>query len=91
MSSTALTPDTECRRYVASYYHDGLWWRLDVYAYDWNDADARCKKLGARLDGEFVCAIPGSVKARPLVDWMCRLRNLVSHTDKKLQSRTKIL
>jgi hypothetical protein len=78
MIYTGLTPDEECRRFVASYHHDGSWWILDIYAYDWEDAEARCKKLGVRLDGEFSCVIESSLGNRPLIDAYCRFRTFVS-------------
>lgn len=77
MFYSGLTPGEECRRFVASYHHDGHWWVVDLYAYDWDDADSRCKKLGLRLDGEFACAIQASAKARPMIQALCSLRNFL--------------
>lgn len=36
---------------------------IDIYAYDFNDADIRCKKLSLRLLGEHQMAIPAGTGA----------------------------
>lgn len=77
MTYPGLTPNEECRRFVASYHHDGHWWILDIYAYDWSDAETRCKKLGLRLDGEFAGVVEGSLRSRAFVEVFCRVRTAV--------------
>lgn len=46
--------DRNVRRFVASYLWVGAVWSVDIYAYDWDDAQARCKVLNVKLDGELV-------------------------------------
>jgi hypothetical protein len=57
--------DQPTKRYLASYFWDDAWWSVIVTAYDWQDAEARCKALGRlRLDGELVVTIPMPVSSR---------------------------
>lgn len=59
--------------FVCSYYHDGTWWAVSIQAYDWEDAEARVKKLGnLRLDGQVVARVPCRWMAR-LWCWMTNL------------------
>ena len=44
--------------FVCSYFHDHSQWSLTIDAYDWDDAEARCRKLGLKLDGELVATVP---------------------------------
>ena len=47
------------KEFVCSYHHDGADWCVNIHAYDWQDAQERCRKLGwLRLDGEMVARIP---------------------------------
>jgi hypothetical protein len=46
--------DRPTKRFLARYFHDGAWWGTDVHAYDFADAEARCKSLNMKLDGEHV-------------------------------------
>jgi len=55
------------KAYTCSYWHDHAQWGLTIYARDWDDALARCHKLGLRLDGEVQAVIP----ARS--GWLARL------------------
>lgn len=63
----------KCTRFLANYDHDGSNWGVDIYAYDWEDAAERCRKLNLNLDGEFVMAVPARM------GWFakasCRIRN----------------
>lgn len=64
-------------RYQARYYHDGSWWVLEIMAPNWDDAEARCRKLGLQLDGEIMAKIPASVPgAGLLARAVCWWRNL---------------
>lgn len=47
------------KEFLCSYHHDGAEWSVNIHAYDWKDAEERCKKLGwLRLDGEVVAKVP---------------------------------
>lgn len=63
------------KRFLANYYHDGAWWTLNIYAYDFDDAEVRCKKLNAQLLGELKMSIP-AVTGSWLAKAICWLRNL---------------
>jgi len=48
--------------FLCSYHHDGAEWSLTLHAYDFEDAAARCKKLGfLRLDGEIMAVVPAKL------------------------------
>lgn len=64
--------------FCCSYFHDGSWWGITITAYDWADAEVRAKKLGLRLDGEFVASIPALLPASGLVQAVVALRNRLS-------------
>lgn len=49
------------KKFCCQYYHDGGWWSLMIDAYDFQDAEARAKKLGLQLDGEHVMTIPARI------------------------------
>lgn len=66
------------KRFLARYYHDGAWWSIDVYAYDFDDAESRCGKLGLQLDGEHVMTIPAVGKSSWLPNLIIRVRNLLT-------------
>lgn len=56
------------KTYVCHYYHDGSKWGLNITAADWEDAEARVKKLGnLHLDGELKATYPISL------GWWCKL------------------
>lgn len=60
--------------FLCSYHHDGCEWSVKLDAYDWEDAEARVKKLGyLRLDGELLVTIPA--KAGFIARTACQLRN----------------
>lgn len=64
--------DRDTRPFCCRYYHDGAWWALTIYAYDWSDAGARCRKLGVALDGELVAKVPalfGTRLMRAITAW----------------------
>lgn len=46
------------RKFCTRYFHDGTWWAADIQAYDFEDAEIRCKKLGMQLDGVHVLTLP---------------------------------
>lgn len=61
--------------FLYSYYHDGFTWSVTLHAYDWDDAEARARKLGnLRLDGELIAEIPAHI------GWfaksLCRVKNI---------------
>lgn len=56
-------------QFCCSYYHDGAWWALTIAAYDWSDAEARCKKLGLKLDGELMATVPRMFGFGKLIAW----------------------
>lgn len=66
------------RRYLADYYHDGERPTISIYAYDFPDAEVRCKKLGLRLLGEHMMTIP-AVGGSWLPTLIIRLRNLLAN------------
>lgn len=60
--------------FLFSYYHDGGNWSVTIHAYDWQDAEARAKKLGnLKLDGEIVSELPA--RCGILANIVCRVRN----------------
>ena len=70
------------RRFVTSYFWNGSLWHVDLYAYDWDDAEARCKALGRlRLEGEYAFCIrtpqASASTAGFLVRAYCWLRNWI--------------
>ncbi len=74
--------DRPTHRFAARYFHDDAWWSAEVYAYDFEDAEARCKTLNMKLDGLHVATIPCSPAAapviRPLASLACWIRNTVT-------------
>ena len=71
------TPVTERNtRFLASYYHDGSWWVVDIYAADFDDAEVICKAHNLRLDGEHVMTIP-AVGGSWLANLIIRLGNVL--------------
>lgn len=76
-----MQPQDAKTQYCVSYYHNGSWWGLRLYAVDWADAEAICSKLSMRLDGEFVCEIPERFVRWPwLANLICRVCNLFNPT-----------
>lgn len=67
--------DRSTKRFLAEYYHDGGTWGIDIYAYDFDDAEVRCKKLGLQLLGEHKMTIP-AVGGAWLPNLIIRVRNL---------------
>lgn len=63
------------KKFLTQYYHDGRWWCSSIDAYDWDDAEARCRKLGMQLDGEHVMTIPAC--GGPLANLIIWFRNLL--------------
>lgn len=63
-------------KFLASYFHRGSWWGVEIYALDWDDAEAICRKLSLRLDGEHKLTIP--VGNSWLANVICWLRNRLS-------------
>ena len=51
------TAQQETKPYACSYFHDRVQWALTIHAYDWDDAEARCRKLGLTLDGELIATV----------------------------------
>jgi hypothetical protein len=52
--------DRPTKRFLAEYFHDDAWWTVDIYAYDFADAETRCKKLSLKLLGEHKMTIPAT-------------------------------
>ncbi len=48
--------DRPTKSFLCRYYHDGHWWAVTLQAYDFEDAEARAKKLSLQLEGELVFA-----------------------------------
>jgi len=70
----AMNATRNTKPFLCSYHHDGCEWSLTVHAYDFEDARARCSKLGfLRLDGEVVARIPA--KLGFFVALACQVRN----------------
>lgn len=73
----AMMGNSKTRQFLCSYHHDGAQWSVTLDAYDFQDAEARCKKLGfLRLDGELIATIPAGAGLGPLVPLVCWLKNL---------------
>ena len=65
------------RPFLFSYHHDGATWSVTLHAYDFEDAEARAKKLGnLKLDGELMATIPAPVGFLPKI--VCAIRNAFS-------------
>ena len=72
-----MSGNNKTKPFACSYHHDGCEWGVTIHAYNFEDAEARRKKLGyLRLVGEFIATVPA--KAGPLVKAVCWLRNLFS-------------
>lgn len=44
--------DRPTRLFTATYRHDDATWSIQFKAYNFADAEERCRKLGLTLDGE---------------------------------------
>lgn len=64
------------KKYCTRYYHDNTWWASEIMAWDWEDAEVRCKKLNMQLDGEYVMEIPAGPEFIP--NMICKVKNLFS-------------
>lgn len=67
--------ENEYRKFLARYYFDGSWWCIDIMAKDWDEAEARCKKLGLQLDGEHVVTIRHVLGGRTIADLIIGIKN----------------
>ena len=66
----------DLKRFLCSYHHDDCEWSLTLHAYDMQDANERCKKLGwLRLDGELMFRVPVCFKA--LAEFICSTANIM--------------
>lgn len=45
-------------KFLARYFHDGAWWTLELYASDFDDAQAICDAHNLQLDGQHMMTIP---------------------------------
>lgn len=61
-------------KFLASYFHNGSWWGVEIYAVDWDDAETICRKLNLRLDGEHKFSVP-AIGPTWIPDAICRVRN----------------
>lgn len=66
--------DRPTKRFLAEYFHDGAWWGIDIYAYDFDDAETRCRKHSLKLLGEHKATIP-SVTGSWLPNLIIHIRN----------------
>ncbi len=62
------------KKFLVSYYHDGSWWGIELFAADWQDAEVICKAHNLTLDGEHVATIPAGAGAW-LPNLIIRIRN----------------
>jgi len=84
----ALSPtrasDRPTHRFTARSFHDGAYWGSEVHAHDLADAEAGCKVLNKKLDGQHMATpscIPAAMPvARPLVRLASWFRNTISRT-----------
>jgi hypothetical protein len=65
----------QTKPFLCNYHHQGDKWCVTIHAYDWDDAEARCKKLGLNLDGELKATIPA--RAGLLAKVVCALANWI--------------
>lgn len=73
------------KKYACRYYHDGKWWALDLMAQNYEDADARVRKLGnLQLLWEVKAQIPAIAGAGILVRVITSLRNFLSRRARPL-------
>ncbi len=69
-----MRSNEKMKPFACSYHHDGSEWALTLYARDFEDARARCNKLGfLRVDGELIARIPARIGI--LARFACWLRN----------------
>jgi hypothetical protein len=69
---TAPPASRVTEKFCCSYRHDGADWAVMIEAYDWDDAEARVKKLGyLRLDGKLIATVPVGWIGR-LISWLRR-------------------
>jgi hypothetical protein len=72
-----MSADYKTKRFLCSYHHDGANWSIVLNARDWQDAEARCKKLGyLRLDGELMAEFPA--KLGWIAKLICRVRSFLT-------------
>lgn len=64
-------------QFFCRYFHDGVWWGVQISAYDWTDAAARAAKLGLQLDGEIGAKVPAVAGAGFAVRCWTAMRNLL--------------
>lgn len=62
------------KQFLADYFHDDARWALLIDAYDFDDAEVRCRKLGLNLLGEHKITIPATTGAW-LPNLIIRFRN----------------
>lgn len=62
------------KKFLARYYHRGSWWGIDIFAVDWDDAEAICRAHNLQLDGEYMMTIP-AITGGWLPSLICRIRN----------------
>ena len=55
--------DRPTYRFLARYSHDGAQWGINIYADDFADAEARCKALNLKLDGQHMETIDWPAKS----------------------------
>jgi hypothetical protein len=63
-------------KFLASYFHRGSWWCVEIFAVDWEDAETICRKLSLRLDGELKATVP-AVSGSWLPSLICWLKNKI--------------
>jgi hypothetical protein len=71
-------------RFFVRYFHDGAWWGVDLDAYDFADAEARCEAPDMKPEGQHMATIPCGPAAMPIarsfVRIACWLRDIIARS-----------
>lgn len=71
------------KRFSATYFWDDARWWIELTAYDFEDAEARCKHLNLRLRGLHVMDIPCAPASAPAVGLGVRVFTAVANFFRK--------
>lgn len=72
-----ISPKKErLKKFLATYYHDGDRYGVEIFAHDFYDAESICKAHNLVLDGEHMMSIPAAVGSW-LPNLIMRLRNFL--------------
>ncbi len=80
MTTNTTSNNRPTRRFLAEYFHDDAKWMVDIYAYDFDDAEVRCRKLGLQLLGEHQMTIP-AVGGSWIPSLIVKVRNWIHALD----------